>query len=229
MPDRIICILGMHRSGTSCLTGSLEAAGLYLGDIHTWNPFNLKGNRENQDIVDLHDLILADNGGAWDSPPKRVAWSQERKNQAMELLSSYKDVPIIGFKDPRTILVLDGWKSVAGNMDFIGIFRHPDAVAQSLMRRSKIPRKQALDLWYRYNRILYKEYLSAPFPILCFDDTEQNFQAKLAQTIRGLGLTEPESGESFYDSELKIFSTDTSTPLPWKVRRLYKQLTKVCA
>ena len=58
----------MHRSGTSCLTGSLEAAGLYLGNIQTWNPFNLKGNRENQEIVDLHDLILADNGGSWDSP-----------------------------------------------------------------------------------------------------------------------------------------------------------------
>ena len=40
MPDRVVCILGMHRSGTSCLTGSLQQAGLFLGDCHTWNPLS---------------------------------------------------------------------------------------------------------------------------------------------------------------------------------------------
>ena len=71
-PLEILCVLGMHRSGTSCLTGSLQEAGLYLGDCHTWNPHNLKGNRENQEIVDINDRVLADNGGAWDAPPERV-------------------------------------------------------------------------------------------------------------------------------------------------------------
>lgn len=227
-PDRIICVLGMHRSGTSCLTGSLEAAGLYLGNIHTWSPFNLKGNRENQEIVDFHDLILADNGGSWDSPPRKIVWSQEHKIRALELLASYKGLRVIGFKDPRTVLVLDGWKEISGAMDFIGIFRHPDAVAQSLMRRSQIPRKQALALWYHYNRILYNEYLRQPFPILCFDDAEEIFQAKLAAAIRVLGLIEPENSDSFYDSELKLFDNDASPRLPWKVQRLYKHLRKVC-
>ena len=60
-PRRVIAILGMHRSGTSCLTGSLQEAGLELGEHHTWNPYNRKGNRENQDFVDLHDAILAAN------------------------------------------------------------------------------------------------------------------------------------------------------------------------
>jgi len=36
-----ILILGMHRSGTSCLAGCLEEAGLYLGDVtkieKSWN------------------------------------------------------------------------------------------------------------------------------------------------------------------------------------------------
>ena len=69
LPARVICILGMHRSGTSCLTGSLQEAGLSLGDCHTWNPHNLRGNRENQAFVDLHDDILKANHGAWDAPP----------------------------------------------------------------------------------------------------------------------------------------------------------------
>ena len=74
-PEQILCVLGMHRSGTSCLTGSLEEAGLHMGDIHTWNPHNLKGNRENQKIVDINDQVLASAGAAWDNPPDTdISW-----------------------------------------------------------------------------------------------------------------------------------------------------------
>ena len=54
----ILAVLGMHRSGTSALIGSLQAAGLHLGKHNTWNAHNLKGNRENNDIVQLHEELL---------------------------------------------------------------------------------------------------------------------------------------------------------------------------
>ncbi len=73
--NRLICILGMHRSGTSCVTGSLQQAGLFLGACHTWSPHNRKGNRENQDFVDLNDDVLATNDGAWDKPPRKLVWT----------------------------------------------------------------------------------------------------------------------------------------------------------
>lgn len=44
-----VLILGMHRSGTSCLAGSLQEAGLYLGEVNTAAPHNAKGNRESRD------------------------------------------------------------------------------------------------------------------------------------------------------------------------------------
>ena len=40
-----IFVLGMLRSGTSCLTGILEEAGLFLGDVKRKSRFNAKGNR----------------------------------------------------------------------------------------------------------------------------------------------------------------------------------------
>ena len=83
-PRRVIAILGMHRSGTSCLTGSLQNAGLFLGEHHTWNKHNRRGNRENQNIVDLHDAILEANGGTWDSPPEHVRWRDEHVARARE-------------------------------------------------------------------------------------------------------------------------------------------------
>jgi hypothetical protein len=214
----------MHRSGTSCLTGVLQEAGLHLGDCHTWNPFNLKGNRENQDFVDLNDAVLADNGGSWDKPPGKVVWSAERKHRAAELLSGYESINVMGFKDPRTLLALDGWKDIAPTLEFVGIFRHPNAVAESLKRRSQMERKRALDLWYTYNRVLLKQYQQQPFPILCFDAGEDVFRAKLNMAIERMALTRPDGELEFYDSELKQYDNHAAPRLPWKVSRLYGRL-----
>ena len=221
-PDRIICVLGMHRSGTSCLTGSLQDAGLYLGNCHTWNPHNLKGNRENQEFVDLHDAILAANDSAWDRPPRKIVWRTEDEQKAKTLLASYNKVPVLGFKDPRTLLLLDGWKRVYPGLQFVGIVRHPDAVAGSLLIRNAMPRDAALVLWCRYNRILYKEYRRDPFPILCFDDEEDVFHQKLDRVVAQMDLNGEVIEQRFYDSALKTNSF-CQRRLPWRVRRLYGQ------
>lgn len=226
-PGRVLCILGMHRSGTSCLTGSLQEAGLILGDCHTWNPHNRKGNRENQKFVDLHDAILEENGGAWDAPPGQVVWSSEHISQAMALLEEYASEPVFGFKDPRTLLVLEGWKALFPAIEFVGIFRHPNAVICSLAKRSKMAREDALKLWYAYNSVLYQEYKNKPFPMLTFDDDEMVLDEKIFQVASEMGLEGRSGDEKFYSSELRS-AVDLDTPsLPWKVRRLYKKLQKI--
>ena len=71
-----VIVLGMHRSGTSLLTGSLEAAGLYLGEVNNEAPFNRKGNKENESIRELNDALLERNDAAWNRPPNGQArWS----------------------------------------------------------------------------------------------------------------------------------------------------------
>ena len=71
-----ILILGMHRSGTSCLAGSLQQRGLFLGEVYEARPHNRKGNRENQRIMDLNNAVLATSDGAWDRPPARLSWER---------------------------------------------------------------------------------------------------------------------------------------------------------
>ena len=226
-PARLICILGMHRSGTSFLAGSLQQAGVALGDAHTWNPHNKKGNRENQLFVDLHDSILAANGGAWDRPPRHVTWNEEHREQARDLLRQHASDQVFGFKDPRALLAIDGWKSVFPQAEYIGIFRHPNSVATSLARRDGTPRWAGLALWYRYNCSLWEQYKKAPFPILCFDDSEAVLDQKLDKLAADFGLQREVEDGKFFSSELKS-STDLSRPrLPWKVGRLYKRLKKV--
>ena len=54
-PARVITVLGMHRSGTSSLVGSLEAAGLPLGEVQVRAAkSNQKGHREPNELIALH-------------------------------------------------------------------------------------------------------------------------------------------------------------------------------
>ena len=225
-PSRVVAVLGMHRSGTSCLTGSLQEVGLALGDCHTWNKHNEKGNRENQKFVDLHDAILAANGGAWDSPPARVVWQDEHVEWAKNLLAEHANETNFGFKDPRALLVLDGWKAVFPALEFIGIYRHPNAVAMSLEKRSSKTREESLNLWYAYNKVLMREYKLRNFPILNFDDDEAVLDEKIFRAAGAMNLITQKVEEKFYTADLKHNDGSDGPALPWKVKRLYKKLQK---
>jgi hypothetical protein len=229
--DRLICILGMHRSGTSCVTGSLQNAGLILGDCHTWNPHNRKGNRENQAFVDLNDEVLLENGGAWDTPPKKIVWSSEQLAKAQSLLSRNFGQGPFGFKDPRTLLVVGGWKQAFPTIEFVGVVRHPNAVVRSLQTRSGMPEERAFALWYAYNSALLHEYKKRAFPILCFDEEEAEFHQKLEKVVLDLALPGVNAEQKFYDDSLRTSNNDKQqldNAMSWKVRRLHKHLLKRC-
>ena len=227
LPTRLIAVLGMHRSGTSYLAGSLQEAGLILGDCHTWNKHNEKGNRENQKFVDLHDAILEANVGAWDAPPSKVVWSNEHIATGRALLAEHAGEPNFGFKDPRTLLVLDGWKDIYPSIELIGIYRHPNAVAKSLEKRSSKSREESLNLWYSYNKALFQQYKKNNFSILNFDDDEEVLDEKMLGAAAEMGLANKNEDEKFYTAELKHNSGAGGLSLPWKVSRLYKKLKKI--
>lgn len=227
-PARILIVLGMHRSGTSCLTGSLQQAGLALGEFSEWNPHNLKGNRENTEIMQLNEKVLNANAASWDSPPRKAKWPPVFQMEAKKILEKNAEFPYWGFKDPRTLFTLDGWLALGIHPSYIGIFRHPNAVANSLLKRSgdAMSKSQALQLWYAYNKRLLQLYKCDRFPLLCFDWPEEDFHRALDKALLGAGLTPPSDGERFYTQELVNQSSD-DTPLPWRVQRLYDRLRKI--
>ncbi|HCK33447.1 MAG TPA: hypothetical protein DHW10_07900, partial [Rhodospirillaceae bacterium] len=64
----LIFIVGMHRSGTSCLTGCLEDLGVYNeADMAHVNKAssNPKGNRESPDVHLFNEVVLKRNGYKW--------------------------------------------------------------------------------------------------------------------------------------------------------------------
>ena len=225
-PERqIVAVLGMHRSGTSCLTGLLEDAGVYLGNVSKKNPFNPKGNQENLRIMHLHDAVLADNNATWDNPPTGNAlWNAERKRELADIIKEYEGENLWAFKDPRTLFVLEGWLELIPDLCFIGTFRHPAAVARSLYNRGKIPQGEAFDLWYRYNERLLTYHARFHFPIVNFNLTPDAYLLSVRKAFRKIKLSHTDKKLCFFDSSLRQADSNTSQQLPSKMEKLYQKL-----
>jgi hypothetical protein len=222
----IVCILGMHRSGTSCLAGSLEEAGLYLGDVITNTPHNLKGTRENRRIFTLHDGILGRCGGTWQHPPERIDWTDSDRAERDIIIGSYPAVPHWGFKDPRTLLLLDLWRERLPGISFVGTFRHPGLVAASLCKREGGSMDHWLRLWARYNARMLALHVVDPFPIVRFDLGEGAYRRSLAVVTDRLRLEAPESA-TFFDADLRHQTISAPSLLPETASRVYDALCKV--
>ena len=198
----------MHRSGTSLLTGSLEAAGLHLGEVNRAAPFNRKGNKENESIRSFHDELLARNGATWNHPPKRqIPWDGADEERARFLIEPYlQAVRPWGFKDPRTIWVVEGWLRLLPGARMIGVFRHPSLAVRSLVARTgslAIGTDEALRLWCAYNFELVRLHRKYRFPLLHFNSEgafREDFITPLASFARSVGLTGPP--DRFFDREL---------------------------
>lgn len=197
-----VVVLGMHRSGTSALTGILEQAGLYLGSVSEFAPDNLRGNRESTAVMALHNDILQRNGGSWDQPPNNPNWSPVHFAFRDTIIETYKDKLLWGFKDPRTLLMLGPWLKVLPEAVLIGIYRHPFAVAQSLFERNAMPYEKSLALWTHYNRImLWHSRNNDSMPLVEFSNNDTSFSNQVRSVINKLGLSEV--GLEFFDSSLK--------------------------
>ena len=228
-PPPCVIVLGMHRSGTSLLAGSLEAAGLYLGDVNNEAPFNRKGNKENESIRDLNDALLERSGAAWNRPPRgQVPWSGSDVARARPLIRPYlvANRPW-GFKDPRTVWTVEGWLRLLPHARLVGVFRHPSLVVQSLAARSgalAVDTDEALALWCAYNAELLRLQRRHRFPMVHFSSVEairDEFIVPLTAIARSIGLTGPVG--RFFDREL--LHQRTGAPVPGAdARRIYDQL-----
>ena len=158
-----LIVLGMHRSGTSALAGTLGLLGAETGLtlIPPHPEINSKGYWENTEIVAIHDMILEALGSSWqDERTLPPMWWQlpELKHFRDELMhivkSNYTNAALWMMKDPRMCRLMPLWSSilekVVDDARVILIVRHPHEVAESLKRRDDIPNERAYLLWLRY-------------------------------------------------------------------------------
>jgi hypothetical protein len=229
---RAVLVVGMHRSGTSCLAGSLQQRGLYLGEAQEWNRNNRKGNREDLRVVRLNSAVLAHSGGAWDRPPAALAWTPRHareRDEIVSLLCAGASTESWGFKDPRTLLTLPFWlEGIADPVTLVGSFRHPAQVARSLHARGQVPFGEGVALWRRYNELLLEEYRRRPFPLVCFDLPERDYLSQLDRLASSIGLpaTGGMGGTGFFERSLRHWQVDDGglPEVPAECAALYQRL-----
>lgn len=171
MQGEIVIVLGMHRSGTSMVTGILNEMGYETGETIKASKDNPKGYFENSEILALNERILNGLGYAWDS----ITFAEENvtsripypafidgKELLLRLLKKHKRIVL---KDPRICLLLPFWQQlIAGIPDlthkYVFTFRHPMEVAMSELKRATTSRgyhslggkvDYNLRLWFIYN------------------------------------------------------------------------------
>jgi hypothetical protein len=164
-PRQALIVLGMHRSGTSALTGTLHRLGVALGS-NLMPPIpgdNDKGFYENDDIVPVHERLFAALGSSWHdvSPPvedwpHRPATQPFRAELGAVLAREFADAPLWGIKDPRICRFMPLWLDLldasGAEAKFLLIWRHPFEVAESLRKRQGFDRVKSYQLWFRYMR-----------------------------------------------------------------------------
>lgn len=158
-----LLVLGMHRSGTSAVTGVLRLLGAGLGDkmVPAEENINPKGYWENLEINEFHERLLQHLESGWfDALAFPDDWLHaEDTTQFYEELTAIIErnfgvLPLWAVKDPRLCRFVALWRQVLAetnhDVSCLLMLRHPSEVAFSLMQRDGIQRPHALLLWLRY-------------------------------------------------------------------------------
>jgi len=159
--SHLVFILGMHRSGTSALTGMLAKAGFAVpSDLMPATNSNPKGYWESVGIMRVNEDFLAGMESHWTSSLQLPAgWSQSINSRIWRasllniIYNSFGGAELPVIKDPRFCTLVTGlepWLE-SGLIESIILMpiRHPLEVANSLREAERIDLNKALRLWIK--------------------------------------------------------------------------------
>ena len=145
---KCILVLGMHRSGTSALSGALSKLNIDIGkDIMAAARENVKGFFENVKVKQLNDEFLKELNTNWHTPFvnfdqfEPISEHSEFIPKIIDVINEeYQDQKNILIKDPRISILFPYWKLALEqlNIEIEVVFsiRDFNAIAQSLHKRN---------------------------------------------------------------------------------------------
>lgn len=244
--SKVVCVLGMHRSGTSLVSRILGLMGLSHGPAeHMMGPaeFNPRGHWEYQPLVDLNDAILAAYGGSWDAPPLwPEAWHRDSSMDSLRAEArniferDFSGTNAWVWKDPRTSLTLPFWHDLVPGMRYVVCLRNPLDVALSLQGRDGFSLVKGGDLWLTYVASAFLHTSALPRMFLFYEDLIRDWKPQVQRLAAFLGDPRiPETGETessiedFIDRSLEHYRSLPEQALsegaiPFPARALYSFL-----
>lgn len=202
----LICVVGMHRSGTSMTMQALRQLGAQPGGaLLEGDTYNPNGYWEAAEVVDLHDRLLEGLHRRWGTPehalPIPAEWfsTQVARDAVDEIarivtarLASVADGAPLAIKDPRSSLFLPLWREAAARLGVrlsaVMCVRHPAEVAASLARRDRIEAPMAGVLWAQYQAATIAGLDGSPALVSVFADWHRDPHAMMARLADFLDL-----------------------------------------
>lgn len=195
-----VVVLGMHRSGTSALSGLLAGSGYNMGKS-LFGPqvgVNERGFFENSGVVGINESLFDRLGTQWDTPATlpdtRALCDDPDLHLRLQhfLVTQYKGSARWGLKDPRVSLLEPLWtsavKATGATLRCLLICRHPLEVADSLARRDRFPTDKSLMLWMNYNLRSLETALAEPSAIITYEGLVRDPGRTIVELQSRLGL-----------------------------------------
>lgn len=243
--QRALCILGMHRSGTSAITRSFNLLGAFVGEDVDLMPAvadNPLGYWERNDIYLFHERLLAaarrrwDTGltlpDGWQHSPEIAPFREELKCLVGAVFAGR---PLWAWKDPRTCILLDLWKDVLGglhtDLDAVLVLRHPLEVAASLGRRNGFGLEKACGIWLGHTLAALRSLEGVRTAFIWYDRYLEDPVGEVQRCAGILGLTRPTGADvtsaairGFVRKDLRhnLAVADDLAPVPAPVRDVYE-------
>ena len=135
-----LVILGMHRSGTSLVANWLHECGLFLGEnLYGASEFNPHGYYEDIDFINFHKRALVEHGLHPSGHEREYIRSESLSKEEVRRMQSFlieksREEPW-GWKDPRSCLFLDAYRTACPNARYLVVIRHYAEIVASLVRR----------------------------------------------------------------------------------------------
>lgn len=193
----VVCIAGMHRSGTSMVARVLNLCGLFLGEESDLLPAwldNQEGYWENMHFLNINEKILFTIRGGWDFPPNvKPGWENSHqldqyRREAQQLIKSMEPHPLWGWKDPRNSLTLPFWQQLIPDLKVIVCLRDPHEIAMSLSRRGSSSEIFSMHLWQIYYQQVIGNVKQLKWIITHYDAFLYDGKAELRRLLAFLNL-----------------------------------------
>jgi hypothetical protein len=200
-PAAQVVVLGMHRSGTSALTGLLRLMGLWAGkegDFPLADDHNEAGYWEHRGIWSIDEAILQALGSSWsevanlDISRLDEGVRDRLKERAREIVRDLDRQGSWVIKDPRLCLLFPFWREILEHPFCVLIHRDPLPVARSLAARDEFPIPYGIALWEKYTLEALASTRGLPRVLISHRDLLADPEATLRRLYQHLVRHRPE-------------------------------------
>jgi predicted O-methyltransferase YrrM len=207
LPERIMLVLGMHRSGTSALSGLLCEQGFSPpAQPAAADANNPTGYWEPTEICSFHNSLLEHLQSSWDDLvlPADLWAPHELDRHLHQLeLAINREFPTLQpsqialIKDPRQCRLQPLWNALIHKHRLqafvLLVVRHPMAVAKSLKRRDGLPLNRSLLLWLAHTLEAERHSRKLKRQVVVYELLLQDPLTTLKRSLRLAGLEQPKT------------------------------------